>query len=166
MQPREPAPHRVQLLFAQRFFNARKHFVLFQPHMIMKKFSDAGQFFRIDRSLRPKPLLEIPHSTTNLSMIGEDAHHFGVPVEPRAPRVGWKQYLFLFAKMHAARLMPEAYKLLRLPLDRRRTFLRRRFRRAPHPERLNQREVMMLAKWMQTWMAFHDSAVFFVKPMK
>jgi hypothetical protein len=46
-------------------------------------------------------------------------------------------------------------KLLRLPLDRRHAFLLGRFRCAPHPQRLNQRKVVMLAKWMQTWMAFH-----------
>ena len=88
-------------------------------------------------------------------MIGEDAHDFGVPVEPRVPRIRGQQHFLLFAKMHVPRLVPEADKLLRLTLDRRRAFFRRRFRRAPHPQRLNQREVVVLAKWMQTRMAFH-----------
>jgi len=59
--------------------------------------------------------------------------------------------------------MPEADKLLRLTLDRHRTFPFRRFSRAPHPQRLNQREVVVLAKWVQTRMAFHWSAVFYRK---
>ena len=125
-----------------------------------------ANFFRFNRSLRRQPLLEIPHGGANLSMIGEDSHDFGVPVEPRVPRIRRQQHFFLFAKMHVPRLVPEADKLLRLPLDRRRAFLRGRFRRAPHPQRLNQREVVVLAKWVQTRMAFHGSAVFFVKPME
>jgi hypothetical protein len=55
--------------------------------------------------------------------------------------------------------VPESDKLLRLTQDRRRAFLRRRFSRAPHLQRLNQREMVVLAKWMQTRMAFHCSAV-------
>jgi hypothetical protein len=31
---------------------------------------------------------------------------------------------------------------------------------------LDQREMVVLAKWVQTRMAFHGSAVFFVKPME
>ncbi len=166
MQPREPAPHRVQLLFAKSFFDARKHFVLFQPHMIVKKFSNAAHFFRFNRSLRREPLLEIPHGSANLSVVGEDSHYVGVPIKPRVPRVRGQQHFFLFAKMHVPRLAPEADKLLRLALDRRRAFFHRRFGRAPHPQRLDQREMVVLAKWVQTRMAFHCSAVFFVKPME
>jgi hypothetical protein len=155
MQPRESATHRVQLLFAQRFFDAWKHFVFFQPHMIVKKFSKPADFFRFNRSLCRKPLLEIQYSGANLGMIGEDSHDFSVPVEPHVPRICGQQHFLLFAKMHVPRLAPEPDKLLRLTLDRRRAFLRRSFRRAPHPERLNQREVVVLAKWVQTRMAFH-----------
>ncbi len=158
--------HRVQLLFAERFFDARKYFVFFQPHMIVKKFSQASQFFRFNRSLRRQPLLEIPHGSANLSVIGEDSHDFGVPVKPRVPRIRGQQHFLLFAKMHVPRLAPEPDKLLRLTFDRRRAFFRRRFRRAPHSQRLNQREMVVLAKWVQTRMAFHCSAVFFVKPME
>ncbi len=166
MQPREPAPHRVQLLFAKNFFDARKQFVFFQPHMIVKKFSEAPHFFRFNRSLRREPPLKIQHGGANLSVIGEDSHDLGVPVKPRVPRIRRQQYFLLLAKMHMPGLVPEADKLLRLTLDRRRAFLRRRFRRAPHPQRLNQGEVVVLAKWVQTRMAFHGSAVFFVKPME
>jgi hypothetical protein len=166
MQAREPAAHRVQLLFAKRFFDARKHFVFFQPHMIVKKFSQAAHLFRFNRSLRRKPLLEIPHGAANLSVIGEDSHDFCVLVKPRVPRVRGQQHFFLFAKMHVPRLVPEADKFLRLTHNRRRPFFRWRFGRAPHLQRLNQREVMVLAKWVQTRMAFHCSAVFFVKPME
>ncbi len=166
MQPREPAPHRIQLLFAKRFLNPRKYFVLFQPHMIVKKFSQPRHFSRFNRSLRRQPLLEIPHGSANLRMIGEDSHDFGVPVKPRVPRIRRQQHFLLFAKMHLPRLMPEANKLLCLPLDRGRAFLRRRLGSATHLQRLNQREVVVLAKWMQTRMAFHGSAVFFVKPME
>jgi hypothetical protein len=134
--------------------------------MIVKKFSHAGHFFRCNRSLRRQALLEIPHGGANLSVIREDAHDIGVPVEPYVPRIRRKQYFLLFAKMHVSRLVPEADKLLRLTRDRRRTFLRGRFRRAPHLQRLNQREVVVLAKWVQTRMAFHCLAVFFVKPME
>jgi len=166
MQPRKPAPHRVQLLFAERCFNARKHFVLLQPDMIVKQLSNASNFSRFNRSLRRQPLLEIPHGGANLGMIGQNSHDFGIPVEPRVPRIRGQQHFFLFAKMHVPRLVPEPDKLLRLTLDRRRAFLRRSFRRAPHPQRLNQREMVVLAKWVQTRMAFHGSAVFFVKPME
>jgi hypothetical protein len=166
MKARKPAAHRVQLLFAKRFFNARKHFVFFQPHMIVKKFPQAAHFFCFNRSLRRKPLLEIPHGCSNFSVIGEDSHDLGVPVEPRVPRIRGQQHFLLFAKMHVPRLVPEADKLLRLALDRRRAFFRRRFGRAPHLQRLNQREVVVLAKWVQTRMAFHCLAVFFVKPME
>src|SRR5512135_1782293 len=86
MQAREPMAHRVQLLFAERFFDARKHFFFFQPHMIVKKFPQATHFFRFNRSLRRQPLLEITHGSANLRVIGKDAHDFGVPVEPRVPR--------------------------------------------------------------------------------
>jgi len=166
MQPRKSAPHRIQLLFAKRFFNARKHFVFFQPHMIVKKFSNASNFSRFNRSLRREPLLEILNGSANLGMIGKNSHDFGVLVEPRMPRVCRQQHFLLFAKMHVPRFVPEADKLLRLPLDRRRAFLRGSFRRAPHSQRLEQREMVVLAKWVQTRMAFHDSAVFFVKPME
>ena len=100
MKARKPAAHRVQLLFAKRFFNARKHFVFFQPHMIVKKFPQAAHFFCFNRSLCRKPLLEIPHGGANLRVIGEDAHDFGVLVEPRVPRIPGQQHLLLFAKMH------------------------------------------------------------------
>ncbi len=166
MEPRQTAAHLIQLLFAERLFNPRKHFVLFQPYVIVKKFSQAANFFCFDRNLRPQPLLDIEHGSTNLGVIREDAHHFGVPVKSCVPRIRGQQHFLLFAKMHVPRLMPEAHKLLRLALDRRRAFLRGSFRRAPHPQRLNQREMMVLAKWVQTRMAFHDSAVFFVKPME
>jgi hypothetical protein len=166
MQPREPMPHRVQLLFAECFFDARKHFVFFQPHMIVKKFPKAANFFRFNRSLRRNLLLEILHSGANLSVVGKDSHDLGVPVEPRVPRIRGQQHFLLFAKMYVPRLVPEADKLFRLTLDRRRALLRRRLRRAPHLQRLNQREMMVLAKWVQTRMAFHCSAVFFVKPME
>jgi hypothetical protein len=166
MQPRKSVPHRIQLLFAQRFFDARKHFVFFQPDMIVQEFSHASNFSRVNRCLRRQPLLEIPHGSANLGMIGKNSRDFGVPVESRVPRIRGQQHFLLLAKMHVPRLVPEADKLLRLPLDRRRAFLRGSFRRAPHPQRLNQREMMVLAKWVQTRMAFHDSAVFFVKPME
>ncbi len=68
--------------------------------------------------------------------------------------------------MRLPRLVPESDKLLRLPLDRRGALFRRRFRRTSHLQRLNQREMVVLAKRMQTRMAFHFSAVFFVKPME
>ena len=166
MQAREPLSHRVQLLFAEHLFDARKHFIFFQPHMVVKKFPKAAHFFRFDLSFRRQPLLEIPHGSSNLCMIGEDSHDFGVLVEPRVPRIRGQQHFLLFAKMHVPRLVPEPDKLLRLTLDSRRTFFRGRFRRAPHLQRLNQREMVVLAKWVQTRMAFHGSAVFFVKPME
>ncbi len=166
MQPRKPAPHRLQLLFAQRLFDARKHFVLFQPHMIVKQFPQAADFFRINRSLRRKPLLDILHGGANLGMIGQKPHDIGVLIESRVPRICRQEDFFLFAKMHVPRFVPKADKLLRLPLDRRRAFLRGSFRRAPHSQRLEQREMVVLAKWVQTRMACHDSAVFFVKPME
>ena len=134
--------------------------------MIMKKFSNAGHFSRFNRGFGRKPLLEIQHGRANLSVIGEDAHNLGVPVEPNVSRIRRQQYFFLFAKMDVPRFVPEAHKLLRLTRNRRRAFLRGRFRRAPHLQRLNQREVVVLAKWVQTWVAFHCSAVFFVKPME
>ena len=81
-------------------------------------------------------------------------------VEPRVLRVRRQQYFLLFAKMHVPRRVPEADKFLRLTLDRRRAFFLWRFGRAPHVQRLNQREVVVLAKWVQTRMAFHCSAVF------
>ena len=74
-----PRPIAFRLLFAQHFFDARKHFVFFQTHMIVKKFPEAANFFRFNRSLRRQPLLEIPHGGANLGMIGEDAHDFGDP---------------------------------------------------------------------------------------
>ena len=133
MQPREPMSHRVQLLFAERFFDARKHFVFFQPHMIVKKFPKAAHFFRFNRDFCRKPLLEIVHGSANLSMVGKDSHDFGVPVEPRVPRIRGQQHFLLFPKMHASRFVPESDKLLRLALDRGGAFLRRRFRSTPQP---------------------------------
>ena len=166
MQPCELASHRIQLLFAKNFFDPRKYFVFFQPHMIVKKFPKAGQFFRFNRSLRRQPLLEILHGSANLGVIGEDAHYFGVLVQPRVPRIRGQKHFLLFAKMHVPRLVPEADKLLRLPRDCRRAFLRGSFSRTPHLQRLNQRKMVVLTKWVQTRMAFHCSAVFFVKPME
>jgi hypothetical protein len=133
--------------------------------MIVKKFPQAAYLFRFNREFRRKPLLEIPHRGANLGVIGEDPHDFGVPVEPNVPGIGRQQKFLLFAKMHVPRLVPEADKLLRLTCNRSRTSFCRRFGRAPHLQRLNQREVVMLAKWVQTRMAFHCLAVFFVKPM-
>jgi hypothetical protein len=155
MQARKPAAHRVQLLFAKRFFDARKHFVFFQPHMIVKKFPQATHLFRFNRSLHSKPLLEIQDRGSNLSVIGEEAHDFCVLVKPCVPRVRGQQHFLLFAKMHVPRLVPETDKFLRLSRDCRRAFFRRRFGRAPHLQRLNQRKVVMLAKWVQTRVAFH-----------
>jgi hypothetical protein len=120
VQPREPASHRVQLLFAEDFFDARKHFVFFQPHVVVKKFPHAADFFRINRHLRRQPLLEIPHRSANLRVIGENAHDFGIPVKPPVPRICGQQHFLLFAKMHVPGFVPEADKLLRLTLDRRR----------------------------------------------
>jgi len=165
MQPREPASHRVQPFLAKRSLDARKQFVFFQPHMIVKKCSKVGHLFGFNRRIRRKPLLEIHHGRANLRVIGENSHDFRILVEPRVPRICGEQYFFLFAKVRLPRLMPEADKLLRLSRDRRRTFLRGRSRRAPHLQRLNQRKVMMLAKRVQTRMAFHCWVVFFVNPM-
>jgi hypothetical protein len=159
MQASKPLTHRVQALFAERLFDAWKQYVLFQPHVVVKKFSQPRHFLRFDRSLCRKPLLEIQHGRTNLGVVGEHSHDFGVAIEPPVSRKRWEQYFLLFAKMYLPRLVPEANKLLRLPLDCRRAFLLGRFRRAPHLQRLNQREMMVLAKWVQTQMAFHCSAV-------
>ena len=134
--------------------------------IVKKKFPQAAHFFCFNRSLRRKPLLEIPHGGANLRMISEDAHDFCVPVEPHVPRIRGQQHFLLFAKMHRPGLVPEADKFLPLTLDRRCALFRRRFGRPPHLQRLNQREVVVLAKWVQTRMAFHCSAVFFVKPME
>src|SRR5260370_7304456 len=57
--------------------------------------------------------------------------------------------------MNYARLVPDRDEFVRLPLDGFRALLRRRFGRAPHFERLNQRKMMVLAQRMQTRMAFH-----------
>jgi hypothetical protein len=166
MQARKPATHCVQLFFPKRLFDARKHFILFQPHMVVKKFSKSAHFLGINRNLRRQPLLEVPHGAANLGVIGENSHNLSVLVKPRVPRIRRQQHFLLFAKMHVPRLVPEPDKLLRLPLDCRGPFLRRRLRRAPHLQRLNQREVVVLAKWVQTRMAFHFSTVFFVTPME
>ena len=166
MQPCEPAAHYVQLFFTKHFFDPRKNFVFLQPHMIMKKFPQAANFFRPNRNLRRQPLLEIPHGGANLSVIRQDAHDFRVRIEPYMPRIRGQQHFLFFAKMHLPRLVPEADKLLCLTRDSRCTLLRRRFRRAPHLQRLNQREVVVLAKWVQTRMAFHCSVVSSVEPMK
>src|ERR1700739_3834732 len=58
--------------------------------------------------------------------------------------------------MNLPRLVPEAHEFLRLLCDRRCALFRRRFCRAPHLERLNQGEMVMLAKRMKTRMAFHE----------
>jgi len=47
--------------------------------------------------------------------------------------------------MNDARLVPERDEFVRLPLDRRVALLCGCFGRAPHPQRLNQRKVMVLA---------------------
>jgi len=166
MQLCEPAAHYVQLLFAERFFDPRKNFVFFQPHMIMKKFPQAANFFRPNRNLRRQPLLEIPHGGANLGVIGEDAHDVRVRIEPYMPRIRGQQHFLFFAKMHLPRLVPEADKLLCLTRDSRCTLRRRRFRSAPHLQRLNQREVVVLAKRVQTWMAFHWLIVSSAEPKK
>ncbi len=69
MQPREAASHRVELRFAERFLDARKHFVFFEPHVIVKEFSEARDFFRLDGNVRRKPLLEIHDGGANLGVI-------------------------------------------------------------------------------------------------
>ena len=155
MQPGEPASHRVQLRLAERFFDAWKYLVFFEPHVVVKKFSNTGQLFRFNRGLRREPLLEIQYGRANFRVVGEDVHDFRVPVQPRVPRIRGQQNFFLFAKMHLPRLVPEADKLLRLSRNRGRALLRQRFRCAPHPQCLNKRKVVVLAKRMQTWMAFH-----------
>jgi hypothetical protein len=157
MQSRQPTPHGIQLIFAKRFFDTRKNFVFFEAYMVVKKFPQAPQFFRFDATLHRKSLLKIPHGGANLGVISENTHDFGISVEPNVSRISRKKHLFLFAKMHVPRFMPEADKLLCLTRNRRRAFLRGRFRRAPHLQRLNQREMVMLAKRVQTWMAFHSS---------
>jgi hypothetical protein len=165
MQPREPAPHRVQLFLAKRILDAWKQFVLFKPHMIVKKFSKAAHLFGFNRGRRRKTLLEIQHGRANLRVIGKDSHDFRIPVKPRVPRERGEQYFLLFAKVRLPRLMPEADEFLRLARNGRCAFLRGRFRRAPHLQRLNQRKVVVLAKRVQTRMAFQCWAGSFVKPM-
>lgn len=166
MQAREPLSHRIQLFFTEHFFDARKKFVFFQAHMIVKELAQTADLVRFNRSLRRESFLEITHCGANLSMIRKYAYDFGVPVEPDVPRIRGQQHFLLFAKMHAPRFMPEADKLLRLTLDRRRAFLRRRFGGAPHLQCLNQRKVVVLAKRVQTSMAFHRSIFSSVKPME
>ncbi len=166
MQPRKPASHLIQLLLAERFFDARKQFVFFQPHVIVKKFCQVRHHFDFNWNLRRQPLLDIPHRRANFSVIGEHAHDFRILIEPRVASIRGQQNFFLLAEMHLPRLMPEADKLFRLPRDRRRPFLRGRLGRAPHLQRLNQGKMMVLAKRVQARMAFHGSAVFFVKPME
>jgi hypothetical protein len=67
----------------------------------------------------------------------------------------WQQHFFFLAKMNHTRLVPKCDESVRLPFDSYVALLRRSFGRAPHPQRLNQRKVMMLAHRMQTRMAFH-----------
>jgi hypothetical protein len=164
MQPRESAAHRVQSIFPQHLFDARKQYVLLEAHMIVKKFSDARDFFRFDRRFCRKPLLEIRNGSANLGVIGEHAHHFRVAVESRVSRIRREQDVLLLAKMHVPRLVPEADEFLCLALYSRASLFVGSFRRAPHLQRLNQREVVVLAKWMQTRMALHVVTRFGEKP--
>ena len=166
MQTLEPLPHRVQLLFAEHFFDPRKNFVFFQPHMIVQKFAQATDLFRFNRSFRREPFPETLYGGAYLSVIRQDAHDFRVRIEPYMPRIRGQQHFLFFAKMHLPRLVPKADKLLCLPHDGRCTFFRRRPCRATHLQRLNQCEVVVLAKWVQTRMAFHCSIVSSVEPMK
>jgi len=160
MQARQAAAHRIQSLFAECFFDARKHLVFFEAYVIVKKLSDARQLVLSNCPLCRDPLLEIEDGGANLGVIGEEPHHVSVFVDPRVARIGGEQHFFLFAKMRPPRLVPETHKFLRLPSHRRGALLQRRFRRAPHLQRLNQRKVMVLAERMQTWMAFQRVTVF------
>jgi len=156
MQAREAAAHFIQPFFAQRFFDAREHFVLFQPHVIVKKFPDAPNLFRLNLVLGRDPLLEIQDGGANLGVIAEKPHHVRILVNPRVPRVRGQKNFFLFAKMNVPRFVPETHKFLRLPRDRGGAFLNGSFRRASHLQRLNQREMMVLAERMQTRVALHS----------
>lgn len=155
MQAREAAARFIQLLFAEHLLDAREHFVFLQPHVIVKKFSDARDLFRINLVLGRKPLLEVQDGGANLGVIAEKPHHVRILVDPRMPSVRGQKNFFLLAKMNVPRLVPETNEFLRLTRDSTGAFLGRSFRRASHLQRLNQREMMVLAERMQTRVAFH-----------
>jgi hypothetical protein len=157
MQARQAAACLVQLRFTEHFFDARKHFILFETHMVVKKLTDARELFRWDRLFGGEPLLELEHCRANLGVIGEQPHHVRILVDACVSRIRGQKHFFLLAKMHFPRFVPEAHKFLRLPHGSPGSFLDWSFRRAAHFEGLNQRKVMMLAERMQTRMAFHAS---------
>lgn len=123
--------------------------------MIVKQLSEPANFFCSNGRFRCNPLLKIQNRSADLRVIGENSHHLGVLIEPLMPRIRRQQHFLFLAKMHVPRLVPEAHELCRLPRNRRRTLFRRSIGGTPHFQRLNQGEVVVLAKGMQTWMAFH-----------
>jgi hypothetical protein len=155
MQAREAATHFVQSLFTKDFLDTREYLVFLEPHVIVEELSDPRHFFRRNLVLGREALLEIKNGGANLGVIAEEPHDICIPINPLMPRVGREQYFFFLAKMHMPRLVPESDKFLRLSRNGSHALLSRRFRRTPHLQRLDQREMMVLAKRVQAWMAFH-----------
>jgi hypothetical protein len=140
--------------------------------MIVQYLREVSHRLCRDCGLSGQVPLEILRSGANFRVIREEPHDVRVFIEPPVPRVSWQQHFLLLAEMDLPCAVPEAHKFLGLARDHRCAFLRGRFRRALHFQGLNQSEMVVLAKWMKTRMAFHEFAQraspadFFVKPME
>lgn len=169
MQAGEPEAHSVQIFFAERAFDPREQFIFLEAHMIVQKFREVGHYFRLDGNLCSKAFLKIPYDAANFRVVCKYTHHLGILVagvlmagilmagiliEPRMAGIGGQQHFFLLPEMLLAGLMPEGDELGRLTLHRRVALSRGGFGSAPHLERLNQREVVVLAQRMQARVAF------------
>ena len=161
MQAGEPAAHGVQIFFAQRAFDVRKQFVFLEAHMIVEKFCEVRHGFRIrpatfsSRGAAQKSCTAPRISAWSASM----RIATGILIEPHMPGIGGQQHFFLFPKMFLTGLVPERDQLGRLPLDRRIALFGGSFLAARRiAERLNQREVVVLAQRMQAGVAFQIGA--------
>jgi hypothetical protein len=148
--------HCFQAVFSQYFFYAGKQHIFFKADMIVQKLREMRHAFRLDRNFCRKLLLEIENGGANFRVIGEEPHYVGILIQPNLPGVRGQQHLFLFAKMHVPGFMPKAHKFPGMFFNKRRALFLWRFRRTPHLQRLDQREMVVLAKWMQADVAFHE----------
>ena len=123
--------------------------------MIVEQLSNARHFFGFHGNIIRQPPLEILHCRANFRVIGEQAHYLHVLIQARMTRICRQQDFFLFAKMHVPGLVPEFHKLFRLALRCRCALLFRRLGYAAHAQRLNQREMVVLAQGMRAGMALH-----------
>lgn len=157
MKARQPPAHCVQVFFAKDFFNSRKHFVFLESYMVVKQLREVSHGLCAHWGLSSQMPLKILSGGADFDVIGEEPHDIGVLMEPLVSRVGGQEHFLLLAEMNPPCLVPESDKFLCLARHSRRAFVLGRFRRAPHLQCLNQREMVMLAERMEARMAFHNS---------